>query len=94
LRIVWTDDAVGNLEAIFTYVSVFNPGAATRIADRLIEVADSLAKFPNRGRDAGGGQREMTTVWPYILRYRVEGKTVVVLRVRHGARDEEERSRR
>lgn len=91
MRIVWTDDAVGNLEAIVTYVSVFNPGAATRIADRLIEVADSLAEFPNRGRDVGGGRREMTTVWPYILRYRVEAERVVILRVRHGARDDEGR---
>jgi plasmid stabilization system protein ParE len=91
LRIVWTDDAVESLEAIVTYVSVFNPAAAARIAGRLIDVADGLVEFPNRGRDAGGGRREMTTVWPYILRYRVEGETVVILRVRHGARDEEGR---
>jgi toxin ParE1/3/4 len=32
----------------------------------------------------------MTTVWPYILRYRVEGDRVIILRVRHGARDEED----
>jgi toxin ParE1/3/4 len=31
----------------------------------------------------------MTTVWPYILRYRVEEERVVILRIRHGARDEE-----
>ncbi|CAN5446625.1 hypothetical protein BH09PSE4_BH09PSE4_23750 [soil metagenome] len=30
----------------------------------------------------------MTTVWPYVLRYRVEGVAVIILRVRHGARDE------
>ncbi len=90
LRIVWTDDAVANLEAIFTYVSAFNPAAAGALANRLIAVADSLATFPHRGRDVGGGRREMTTVWPYILRYRVDGDTLIILRVRHGARDEEE----
>ena len=52
-------------------------------------VADSLAEFPDRGRDAGDGQREMTTVWPHVLRYRVTIDTVLVLRIRHGARDEE-----
>jgi len=31
----------------------------------------------------------MTTVWPYILRYRVEGDTIIILRVRHGARAED-----
>jgi plasmid stabilization system protein ParE len=88
-RIVWTDEAVAHLEAIVEYVEAFNPAAARRLGERLIEVADSLAEFPDRGRDAGQGRREMTTVWPYILRYRVEADRVVILRIRHGARDEE-----
>lgn len=71
------------------YVEAFNPAAARRLGERLIEVADSLAEFPERGRDAGLGRREMTTVWPYVLRYRVEENRVVILRIRHGARDEE-----
>jgi len=89
-QIVWTDDAVGHLEAIVTYVAAFDPAAAARLALKLIEVADRLADFPDRGRDAGNGLREMTTVWPYILRYRVEDDQVIILRVRHGAQDEEE----
>jgi len=89
LRIAWTDDAVANLEAIVTYVSAFNPVAAKALGVRLIAVADSLAIFPDRGRDVGDGRRERTTVWPYILRYRVVDDCVVILRVRHGARDEE-----
>jgi toxin ParE1/3/4 len=88
LRIVWTDDAVANLEAIVTYISAFNPAAASALAERLIAVADSLAMFPHRGRDVGDGRREITTVWPYVLRYRVAGDAVVILRVRHGAQDE------
>lgn len=89
-RIVWTDEAVGHLEAIVTYISAFNPDAAQRLAERLIAVADSLTEFSERGRDAGGGRREMTIVWPYVLRYRVEGETVFILRIRHGARREED----
>jgi toxin ParE1/3/4 len=88
-RIVWTDEAVAHLEAIIAYIEAFNPAAARRLGERLIEVADSLTEFPDRGRDAGQGRREMTTVWPYILRYRVEEERVVILRIRHGARDEE-----
>jgi plasmid stabilization system protein ParE len=87
--IVWTDEAVAHLEAIVEYIEAFNPAAARRLGERLIAVADSLAEFPERGRDAGPGRREITTVWPYILRYRVEAARVVILRIRHGARDEE-----
>ena len=89
MRIVWTDDAVANLEAIVTYVSEFNPIAANALGTRLIAVADSLASFPDRGRDVGNGRRERTKVWPYILRYRVVDDCVIILRVRHGARYEE-----
>ena len=84
-RIVWTDEAVGHLEAIVAYIAAFNPIAATRLGERLIAVADSLAEFPERGRDAGEGRREMTTVRPYVLRYRVEADRVIILRVRHTA---------
>lgn len=62
--IVWTNEAVGHLEAIVAYIAAFNPAAASRFGERLIAVADSLAEFPDRGRDAGDGRREMTTVRP------------------------------
>jgi addiction module RelE/StbE family toxin len=87
-RILWTEEAVANLDAIADYISAFNPAAAERLARRLIELADSLVDFPDRGRDAGGGRREMTIVPPYVLRYRVEGDTVIILRIRHGRQEE------
>jgi toxin ParE1/3/4 len=88
--IVWTEEAVANLEAIGDYISAFNPAAAQRLAAKLIELAESLAEFSERGRDVGEDRREMTIVWPYILRYRVKGDTVYILRIRHGAREQEE----
>ena len=65
----------------------FNPDAARHLAQRLITVAESLTEFPERGRDAGGGMREIPTVRPYIIRYRVENGAVFILRIRHSARD-------
>ena len=90
-KIVWTDEAVGHLEAIVAYISAFNPAAASRFGERLIAVADSLAEFPDRGRDGGDGRREMTTVRPYVLRYRVEADRIIILRIRHSARLEDDR---
>ncbi|MEO6091982.1 MAG: type II toxin-antitoxin system RelE/ParE family toxin [Novosphingobium sp.] len=88
-RIVWAEEAIEHLEAIVAYISTFNPAAAVRLGERLIAVADSLDEFSERGRPVGGGKREMTTVWPYVLRYRVEGDAVIILRIRHGSRDDE-----
>lgn len=87
--IIWTDEAIGRLEAIVAYIAAFNPSAAERLGERLTEVADSLAEFSDRGREAPGGTREMTIVWPYVVRYRVEPERVAILRIRHGARAEE-----
>lgn len=89
-QIVWTEDAVSHLEAIVAYVEAFDLAAARRLGEKLIVVADSLAEFPERGRPVGGTLREMTIVWPYILRYRVEADRVIILRIRHGARAEED----
>ena len=89
-KIVWTPEAADNLDAIVAYIELFHPPAAERMAARLIALADSLADFPERGRDAGEGRREMTIVPPYILRYRVEAERVIILRIRHGAREVDE----
>ncbi len=62
---MWTAEAADNLDAIVSYIELFNPSAASRMAERLIALADSLAEFPERGRDAGEGRRELTVVPPY-----------------------------
>ena len=85
-EIVWTDEAIAHVEAIVAYIAAFNPAAADRLGGRLIEAANRLTEFSDRGREAPGGTREMTIVWPYVLRYRVEAERVVILRIRHGAR--------
>lgn len=85
----WTDEAVANLDMIINYVAEFNPTAAVRLAERLIATADRLSDFSDRGRPSIDSHREMTVIWPYVIRYRVEGDRVIIVRVRHGARDDD-----
>ena len=59
--------------------------AASRMGQMLIDAANSLERFPNRGRPISRGRRELLSVWPYVIRYRVDDDTVIILRVRHGA---------
>lgn len=84
-RVVWTHEALRNLELIRAYIAQFDPGAAQRMARRLIEAGNSLALAPLRGRPASAGWRELVTIPPYIIRYRVDGDTVIIGRVRHAA---------
>lgn len=85
-RVIWTDEAVANLENIAAYISDFSPLAAQRFALRLQTTANSLADNPDRGRLMHGGRRELTVIRPYLIRYRVYEDVVVILGIRHGAR--------
>ncbi len=31
----------------------------------------------------------MTVIWPYVIRYRVEDERVIIVRIRHGARNDD-----
>ncbi|MEI9965496.1 MAG: type II toxin-antitoxin system RelE/ParE family toxin [Caulobacteraceae bacterium] len=84
-KVVWTDAALANLDGIEAYILPFNPLAAQRMSRRLIAAALSLEGSPERGRPIGR-TRELTAVWPYVIRYRIDGDVVTILRIRHGAR--------
>lgn len=84
-RVIWTRRAIGNLEAIRSYIGQLSPLAAQRMALRLKSAGESLKDQPMRGRSAGA-RRELTTIPPYLIRYRIDGEQVTILEVRHGAR--------
>jgi plasmid stabilization system protein ParE len=85
--VVWTFSALADVEGIRRYIGNFNPIAAREVAERIIEIGNRLATFPNRGRRVPGTWlRETTLARPYVIRYRVDPDRVVVLRVRHSAR--------
>jgi toxin ParE1/3/4 len=84
--VIWTDEALDQLDLIVSSVGVFDATAAERLRRRLFILARSLSVFPDRGRPLPGGRRELVTIAPYLLRYRVIGDTVAILSVRHGAR--------
>jgi toxin ParE1/3/4 len=88
-RIIWSAEARNNLRSIFSYVSAFNTSAAARLARRLQTAADSLAEHPERGRETPRGLRELAVIHPYLIRYRVRDDAIIILRIRHGAREDD-----
>jgi toxin ParE1/3/4 len=83
--VTWTDPAVADLQSIQGYIAAMNPGAAGRVAQALLDAAESLSTFPMRGRSSGATRR-LVVVAPYVIRYRVRPGEVVILRIRHGRR--------
>jgi plasmid stabilization system protein ParE len=85
VEVIFAPAAVADLVFIRGYIGRFNPAAARRMADRIKVAAISLADFPERGRPIGGNRRELSVVPPYVIRYRIKGRTVQILRIWHGA---------
>ena len=87
--VLWTARALADLQQIRAYIAKFNPQAAASVAATLRNAGDTLARLPQRGRlltGAPAATRELVTDYRYIIRYRVVGEEVVIMRVRHGAR--------
>ncbi len=90
-HVIWTLSARADLETIRAYIGQFNPIAAQRLAQRIVTSTETIiARFPQAGRSIGGGRYEFPIVRPYALRYEIDGDTVMILRVRHGARQAED----
>ncbi|MEH2224756.1 type II toxin-antitoxin system RelE/ParE family toxin [Nostoc sp.] len=50
MKVFWTETAVENLSAIYTYIAQNSPRYATRIIDRITKRSQQLANFPLSGR--------------------------------------------
>ena len=60
---IWTSEAIANLNNIFRYIAGFNPSAAARLAQRLQTAANSLIDHPERGAPLRAGYAN----WPQSI---------------------------
>lgn len=76
--------ALGDVEAIRSYIAQDNPSAANRTAISIMAAIDRLSTNPRLGRlGALPGTFELI-IRPYILVYEIHRAEIVVLRVWHG----------
>ncbi len=89
-----TAGAESDLEDLHSYIAEYDsPNSADHLLDRLMEVAESLATFPQRGPHP----RELLTLGireyrqsffkPHRIIYRVIGKRVIIYVIADGRRD-------
>ena len=86
MRVKWTPAALSDVARIYDYIAAMNPRAASDLAAQLGAAVHGLADLPERGRPINGRRRELIIIWPYVIRYRIKGRQVEILRVRHGSR--------
>ncbi len=89
-EVVITQGALRDLEKIRAYISRDNPPVAQTFSLKLLDEAESLHSFPERGGFiAQRPHARFVMVSPYLVVYRIieEARTVRVLRFWHGARE-------
>jgi toxin ParE1/3/4 len=90
VKVLWTDSAVSQLQAIHEYLAQTSPDYAIRIVDRLTRRSIQIAAFPNSGRMVPEYEREEIREGiegRHRIIYLVEVAQVQVLAVIHSARD-------
>jgi|APCry1669193181_1035450.scaffolds.fasta_scaffold00972_7 plasmid stabilization system protein ParE len=94
-KIIWSETARDDLQAIVLYIAGDNPFAAESFGCRIIGKVDVLAQFPLIGRmvpEANDSTLRELVFRPYRIIYQVnlEEQLVAIVRIWHGARGEPE----
>jgi toxin ParE1/3/4 len=88
--LVWSPEAIEDIEAIAAYIEHDSPWYAKAVASKLVETAESIPEFPELGRIvpeiADPGIRERL-VHRYGVVYRLGERHVLVAVIVHGRKD-------
>lgn len=93
-QVLLTQGAEQDLESIHDYIAEFDRVEhADHVLDRLMDVAESLSRFPERGSypkelaALGIKEYRQTAFKPYRVIYRVAGNQVLIYLIVDGRRD-------
>ena len=91
--VIYSAKALTDLEGITTFIAGDDPRVAADFANRLVDLAESLRRLPERGRPVKRWANVRVIVLaPYLIFYRFEASAnqVEILRFWHGAREQRE----
>jgi toxin ParE1/3/4 len=88
MRIRYTPRAFADLDVIRTYISQHNPAAAGRVIALIEKVVVRLGDFPESGQrtDDLDAWIVFSARYPYRIYYRIAAGEVLILHIRHSAR--------
>lgn len=84
MKVVWTEQAFQRLAEIEDFIAQDNPSAAVKLVVKLIEKAETLARFPQMGRqlpEVPGSELRELIEGNYRIVYRVRNKVVEIITV-------------
>jgi len=88
-RVIWTREAVEDVEAIKAYVARDSVRYAALLAERIVAAVGRLESFPESGRvvpEVGDDALREIIHGAYRIVYRIQAESVQVVTVHHAAR--------
>ena len=88
-KIVWTENALNDLEGITRFISQDSVHYARTMLQRIAEATDKLVEFPESGRivlEAESSQCREIICSPYRVIYQIISGDIYIVTVLHGAR--------
>ena len=88
-QIVWSPEAVADVEAIASYIARDSAAYAQAVVEKILETARQVGEFPSLGRMVPELAQETIRerfVYSYRLIYRIRNDTITIAAVIHGRR--------
>lgn len=89
-KIIWSPEAIDDLEALIRFIAGHNPGAALQLANKIVDRAGALATQPKIGsltRKGSNVRRVLASPFWIFYRVHLRSRSIHILRVWHTARD-------
>jgi toxin ParE1/3/4 len=90
MRVVYTTEAIADLDGIFDYIANHYPAISDAFQNRLQAVIARITRWPESAQEVfeRPGVRVAPLIrYPYKVFYRVSGDTIEILHVHHAVRE-------
>lgn len=91
-KVVWLPEALEDMGRLRLFLEDKSPSASARMAKTVLDGVALLRDFSERGKPLNDGTHRRELYLPfgsgaYVLRYRIDGEIVVIIRVWHSRED-------
>ncbi len=90
VKVVWSDDAVADLESIVEYIAQGSEYYAAVFTEKVLKAVEKLGAFPRIGRivpEYNRGDLRELIFQNYRIIYKVEPERVAIVTIVHASRD-------